>query len=243
MMNWLRELGEDVRELLRDGWQVVLHRRWLFFLVLPLTVALGVIFILPRDAAISNWLITHRYDKVHASPDHWLLAVARGFSKYGDFRVTIELFLLYLMAGAIKKRRDWQRIGVAVMLAAALAGLVTTVIRTTTGRPRPSTMTDLPKSILPDGTPVVDRFYGFHPFDSDYQSFPSAHATTAMATATVMAEAAPQIGIPFAIISIGVPWSRFYMHAHNLGDILVGSCIGLWFGFAIGPAARRCRGN
>ena len=60
-----------------------------------------------------------------------------------------------------------------------------------------------------------------------------------MATAGVIAIAVPVVGVPFLVMSCGVPWARFYMHDHYLSDITVGSCVGLWFGLAGGWAWRR----
>ncbi len=208
----------DARDLLRGSWAAVRARRVFFFIVLPVLAISATLFFFPRDAAISDWVYQDRSE--------FIRDVARRFSAYGDFRLTLELFIAFLVLGVWKKRRKWQRLGIAVMLAGSLAGVFDSSIRLTTGRPRPSAK-------------LPDHFTGPNLRNSKMQSFPSAHSATSMATATVIAVAVPSVGIPFFIFSMGVPWSRVYMHDHYMSDITVGSLIGVWFGLAFGLALRK----
>ena len=151
---------------------------------------------------------------------------ARRFSSYGDFRLTLELFAGCWLLGAWKKRRDWQRLGLAILLAASLAGATATTIRVLSGRPRP--IANLP-----------DKFGGPVFLDHRRQSFPSAHSATSMATAAVVAIAMPEVGVPFFIFSLGVPWARVYMREHYASDAIVGGLLGLGVGAAFGLAFRK----
>lgn len=203
---------------MRGAWTEVRARRLLYFVFIPATILAAIVFFFPRDVAFSDWVYEDRSE--------FLRDIARRFSSHGDFRLTLEFFAVFSVLGLWKKRRDWQRLGLAIMIATSLAGALDSTIRLTTGRPRPSA--NLP-----------DHFTGPHLRDHKMQSFPSAHSATAMATATVIAIAAPAAGIPFFILSLGVPWSRLYMHDHYMSDITVGGLIGIWFGIPFGIALRR----
>lgn len=64
-----------------------------------------------------------------------------------------------------------------------------------------------------------------------YNSFPSGHSAAAGAVFTFVALILPRsfsrLGILAAILSIGVAYSRVYIGVHFLGDIVVGSLIGV----------------
>lgn len=187
---------------------------------MPVAAIAAAAIFFSRDVAISDWVYRDRSELVRD--------FARRFSAYADFRLPVELFVVFSLAGAWKKRRDWRRLGLAILLAASVAGTVDNTIRMLTGRPRPSA--NLP-----------DHFTGPHLMNHYLQSFPSGHSASAMATAAVVAVTMPEVGIPFFIFSLGVPWSRVYMHDHYVSDVIVGGLIGLWFGAAFGIAQRKLR--
>lgn len=214
------DLKSDAVTLLRQGGQEMRRRPGLFFVALPAVALAAAVFFFPRDVALADWCYRDRLEL--------LRQVARRFSAYMDFRLPLILFVALLGLSIRHRRPEWRQLGVAILLAASLAGFVATAGRTLTGRPRPSAF-------------EPDRFRGPTFLNHKDQSFPSAHSATSMATAGVLVVAVPSVGVPFLVLSCGVPWSRFYMHDHYLSDITVGSCIGLWFGLAGGWAWRRKR--
>ncbi len=217
-MPLVNSILSDARELLREAWRAVRARPAIFFAAFPVAAILAAILFFPHDVAIS--------DRIYAGRTEFMRDIARRFSAYADYRLSLELFAVCWLFGLWKKRRDWKRLGLAIFLAASLAGAFDTTIRVLTGRPRPCA--NLP-----------DHFTGLQLTDHYKQSFPSAHSATSMATAGAIAVAAPGVGIPFLIFSFGVPWSRLYMHDHYLSDITIGGLIGLWFGAAFGLAHRK----
>lgn len=215
----MNDLLSDARWLLREAWQTARARWPFFFVALPAAMVLVVAFFFPRDVALADWC--------YADRSEFLREVARRTSAQGDFRLTLELFVFLVSFGIWKRRAEWRRLGLAILLAASLAGLVATSVRVTTGRPRPSAF-------------APDRFGGPELFSHKHQSFPSAHAATSMATAAVLLVGARSWwGVPFFLLSAGVPWARFYMHDHYLSDIGVGSLVGIGFGLALGLPCRR----
>lgn len=219
----MKVLIPETRRLLQEARRAVCARGAVFLAVLPAAMVLAIAVFFPRDVALADW--------IHQDRSEFLRDVARRFSTHGDFRLPIEFFLFLVIAGVWKKRSDWRRLGLAILLAASFAGAVATTVRVATGRPRPSAH-------------VADHFGGPEFRDHKRQSFPSAHAATSIATATVVLCGTGSVGVPFFLLSLGVPWARVYMHDHYLSDITVGGLVGIWFGLALGlPVRSRRRRN
>ncbi len=71
----------------------------------------------------------------------------------------------------------------------------------------------------PAGTPVIrcpDEF-----------SFPSGHATAALAIAVSYALLFPALGVPLVVLGMIVGWSRVALGVHYPGDVLIGQLIAL----------------
>jgi undecaprenyl-diphosphatase len=63
-------------------------------------------------------------------------------------------------------------------------------------------------------------------------SFPSGHAATAFAGATILAAYAPRQTVPLLVLAALVSWSRVYVGVHYPLDILVGALLGTAVGLA-----------
>ncbi|MDY6942886.1 MAG: phosphatase PAP2 family protein [Pseudomonadota bacterium] len=72
--------------------------------------------------------------------------------------------------------------------------------------------------------------YGFHFFrlGYDFASFPSGHATTAIALATALIYLAPRASRWLIPLFIAAAFSRVAVTAHFLSDVLVGGFLGAW---------------
>ena len=66
-------------------------------------------------------------------------------------------------------------------------------------------------------------------------SFPSGHAASSFACATVLAAFAPKLRWPLFVLAAAVAWSRVYVGVHYPLDVLAGA---LW-GIALGVATLR----
>lgn len=75
------------------------------------------------------------------------------------------------------------------------------------------------------------------PNHADDQSFPSGHATTAFATASVASYYHPDQSVLFYGLATAIAWSRVERNEHHFRDVLVGAALGL----AIGQSATRQR--
>ena len=70
-------------------------------------------------------------------------------------------------------------------------------------------------------------------------SFPSGHATSSFACATVLAAAAPRARVPLFVLAALVAWSRVYVGVHYPLDVLAGALLGVALGLGLLRALRR----
>jgi len=93
------------------------------------------------------------------------------------------------------------------------AGIVTPLLKSAFGRARP---------IQNEGS------HSFHPFDKNFDSFPSGHATNAFAFATAVAGHYDGWIIPTIVYTVasGVAVSRVNDHVHFASDVVAGALIG-----------------
>lgn len=188
-------------------------RYWLGFFL----TAIVALIILPFDSALLNWI---------RQPDNETLSsLARNLGKYGDiWPATLLLALTLWIFGLLSKKQYFIRVALCCLCAAVFAGATVNLLRPTLGRPRP-------KAELADG------FYG--PSLSHYfHGFPSGHSGAAFGTATSIAVAVPQVGVPMMLAAGAVGWSRLQINNHHPTDVLVGAAIGVAWGFAFGYGLR-----
>ena len=156
--------------------------------------------------------------------------VAQFISDHADLMLAAPLSLLIWGAGMIAKRARWRKIGLACLMVTLMAGLIVLVFRVGTGRPRPFAAQPY--------TDVQDGFYGPH-LSLKYQSFPSGHAGTSIATAVVIAAAVPVATIPCVVYAVAVNWSRMQLLMHHPLDVTVSTVIGLVCGLCFASTVPR----
>jgi membrane-associated phospholipid phosphatase len=120
--------------------------------------------------------------------------------------------------------RRWPRTALAAATAMGAASLVAASVKGMFDRARP---------------PVADP--GFHalvrlPHSS---SFPSGHASTAFAAATVVALLQPRLRVPALAVATLVAVSRVYLGVHFTSDVVAGAVLGALIGAAVVWLVRR----
>jgi hypothetical protein len=131
-----------------------------------------------------------------------------------------------IAGGLLTKNPEMRDTGRDALEAAAFAGLLTNIFKPVFGRERPEQS---------DGKTI------FHGFNNNYKSFPSGHATTAFAVASVIAMRTDGWIVPTVAYTLAtiVAFDRVNDQAHFVGDVFAGAAIGVSVGrFIVGRHER-----
>jgi len=129
----------------------------------------------------------------------------------------LTLLIFCIMLGAACRALPPSPLGTASWLGAlafSCAGLVEFAIKRLVGRPRPATALPSLAALGPSFVPEID-------------SFPSGHATSVFAVATVFGAFYPRLRWPLYTVAAAVAVGRVYLDRHYLSDILAGAAIGI----------------
>jgi undecaprenyl-diphosphatase len=150
------------------------------------------------DRHVERWVVHHRAG--------WLDPLFEALSRAG----TLGLVWVAIALGIAVA---WRRYGVLVLTAVAVAvsDLTTYALRSAFGIERPS-------SRYPEPHPLVAA-----PRDA---SFPSGHAATSFAAATVLSAAIPRFAPLWFLLAAAIGFSRIYVGVHYPLDILGGAAVG-----------------
>lgn len=175
--------------------------RW--FLVFP-AAALLLLASFYADAGIHAWMTEHQFS--------WLRGFMQAVSKYGDWPEHVVLGLVLLGIAYWRGSKHWQRVFAAMIIACALAGVAARVVKISTGRARPNVQT----AAEWNGPRLNPR----------YNAFPSGHTAASTAFFATLAFASWRIGAGFLVIPILIAFSRMYVAAHHLSDVVCAAMIG-----------------
>jgi undecaprenyl-diphosphatase len=108
----------------------------------------------------------------------------------------------------------WRRPWLLVLLLAAdfVADGLSLALRQAIGRDRPPLVYPEPKALV--AVPHAG-------------AFPSGHASSAFACATVLAWASPRLRVPALVLAAAIAWSRVYVGVHWPLDVLGGAVLGV----------------
>ena len=137
----------------------------------------------------------------------------QGVSRFGDWPEHVTLGLVLLALAYWRRSKKWMRIVAAMIVACAVAGAAARVIKISTGRARPNVQTEA----VWNGPKLSAR----------YNAFPSGHTAASTAFFATLALACWRIGAPLLVIPILIAFSRMYVAAHYLSDVVCAALIGL----------------
>ena len=140
-------------------------------------------------------------------------------SRFGDWPEHIIIGLLLLALAYWRGRRKWMRIFAAMILACALAGVATRIVKVSTGRARPNVQTETQWN----GPKLSPR----------YNAFPSGHTAASTAFFATLALASWRIGLGFLMIPLVIAFSRMYVAAHHLSDVVAAALIGAMAAYVV----------
>lgn len=182
--------------------KIVAFRWWcLFFFAAGLALLASFCF----DADAQAWIAEHQ--------SVGLRNFMRGVSRFGDWAEHLTLGLTLLVLAYWRRNKQWMRIFAAMILACALAGAVARVIKISTGRARPGVQTEAE--------------WNGPRFNSRYNAFPSGHTAASTAFFATLALASWRIGVGFLAIPLLIAFSRMYVAAHHLSDVVCAALIGI----------------
>lgn len=168
-------------------------------------------------AATAIALSFHFDDSVRAFMMQHQTAAMHAFMHYtsllGDWPLHAASGLVLLGLAWRRGNQQWTRIFLAMLLAMLLAGVAGTVIKRAVPRARPSVHTEIR--------------WGGPRFSSKYHSFPSGHVGASTAFFGVLLIARRRIGLACLPIPILIGFSRMYLGAHYLSDVVCAAVLGI----------------
>ena len=170
-------------------------RRWFFVSGAGVLLLLASFYL---DAAAQTWILEHQT----AGMRKFMEAV----SWWGDWPGHVLLGLLLMGIAYLRGSKRWVRIFAAMLLACALAGIANRIVKISAGRARPNVQTEA-------------RWSGPN-FSASYHSFPSGHTAASTAFFATLAFASRRIGLPLLAIPLLIAFSRMYVVAHHLSDVV-----------------------
>jgi membrane-associated phospholipid phosphatase len=181
----------------------VARPRWWFVGLLIAVVLIAGAFLL--DATVHTWVIAHPMPRLRG----WMLLVSR----FGDWPSHIVVGAIGTAVAYLFRDRAWLRIFIAMIVACALAGIVTRVTKIAVGRARPSVTAEV-------------RWSG-PSLSSKWHSFPSGHTGATFAFFAVPCFARRRLAYAFVPIPLLIATSRILLDAHHLSDVMAAAALGI----------------
>lgn len=156
------------------------------------------------DTGAQAWMTAHR--------ESGMRSFMQAVSRYGDWPEHVGLGLVLVGLAYWRGNKRWMRIFAAMIVACALAGAAARVVKISTGRARPSVQTEASWN----GPRLSPR----------YNSFPSGHTAASTAFFATLVFAGWRLGLALLAIPLLIAFSRMYVAAHHLSDVLCAAIIG-----------------
>jgi membrane-associated phospholipid phosphatase len=139
--------------------------------------------------------------------------VMRNVSTFGDWPEHFLVGLALFSFASWRGNKKWARIFLSMLIALSIAGLVGRAIKLTTGRARPSVR--------------AEQMWNGPSWSSKYHSFPSGHVDASIGFFGVLLFARRRLGIACFSIPLIVGFSRLYLGAHYLSDVVCAAVLGM----------------
>jgi len=188
-----------------DGNLFVKRDRAFYWLIGIAIAAIAIVLGFYFDDSVRDFIAQHQ--------NRSLRNFMRYVSLYGDWPTHVAIGLLGLGISWIRDSKKWTRIFLAMLIAMAIAGVTGHVIKRTVPRPRPSVQAQM--------------HWGGPRFSSKYHSFPSGHVGASTAFFCTLLLASRRLGLACLPIPILIGFSRMYIGAHYLSDVVCAAVLGI----------------
>lgn len=183
---------------------VKLRNHWWQLSILAGIAAALIVAAFVFDAPMREWVNAHQSDGARQ--------FMRNVSRFGDWWSHAALGILLLALAWWRGTKKWTRIFLSMLIALALAGAVTRIIKIGAGRARPLVQSE----VVWNGPSLSSRFH----------AFPSGHTAASMAFFAILFFANWRIGLACLPIPILIGFSRMYVAAHYLSDVVCAAILG-----------------
>ena len=191
-----------------------MKRRLVFYWLIGIAIAVIIVIVAFHfDDAMQNFIAQHQ-SRVAEN-------FMRNVSRLGDWT---EHFALGAALAAIawwRGNKKWTRVFISMLLALALAGAAARVVKIAAGRARPSVKTEAQH--------LASQGAGWNGprLSSKFHAFPSGHTAASTAFFAVLLFANWRIGLACLPIPILIGFSRMYVGAHYLSDVVCAALLGV----------------
>jgi undecaprenyl-diphosphatase len=188
-----------------DGNLFVKHAAVFYWLIGIVIAAIAIATAFYFDGAVRDFMAQHQSPAMHK--------FMRNVSFFGDWPSHVLLGLLLLGIAWRRESKKWMRVFLAMLIAMAISGVAGTVIKRTVPRARPSVKSELR--------------WGGPRFSTKYHAFPSGHVGASTAFFGVLIFARRRVGLACLPIPILIGFSRMYLGAHYLSDVVCAAVLGI----------------
>jgi undecaprenyl-diphosphatase len=188
-----------------DGNLIVKRVAVFYWLIGIVIAAIAIAIAFHFDGPVRDFMASHQ------SPT--MRNFMRNVSRFGDWPSHVALGLLLLGVAWRRHSKKWMRVFLSMLLAMAIAGVAGTVIKRTVPRARPSVKSELR--------------WGGPRFSTKYHAFPSGHVLASTAFFGVLVFVRRRVGLACLPIPILIGFSRMYLGAHYLSDVVCAAVLGI----------------
>ena len=184
-----------------------MNRKSVFYWLIGIVIAaIAIAAAFHFDHAMQNFIAQHQ--------DRVANKIMNKISRFGDWPEHFAVGLLLAGIAWWRGSKKWTRIFLAMLIALAIAGLAGRVIKISTGRARPSVKTE--------------EVWEGPRFSSKFHAFPSGHVAASTAFFAVLLFANWRIGLACLPIPLLIGFSRMYVAAHYLSDVVFAAVLGIF---------------
>ena len=203
----------------KSNGNLFVKRAVLFYSLLGIgLVAIAIAISFYFDATVRQFMVDHQVRAVRV--------LMENVSRFGDWPEHFVIGLLLLGVAWWRGNEKWKRIFLAMLIALAVVGLAGRVIKISAGRARPAVKAE-------------HMWNGPHFSDSKYHSFPSGHVDASTGFFGVLLLARRRIGLACLPIPVLIGFSRLYLGAHYLSDVVCAAVLGLFCALIVWRFARK----